>query len=60
MTVQDVDFEATMAAKLAIAKKICHLEKDELLNSSPFLNSFLILKYIYIIFSYLGCLHFCV
>ncbi|KAH0468674.1 hypothetical protein IEQ34_001906 [Dendrobium chrysotoxum] len=35
---KDVDYEATMAAKLAIAKKIFNLEKDEILNSSPFLK----------------------
>lgn len=35
---KDVDYEATMAAKLAIAKKIFNLEKDEILNSSPFMK----------------------
>ncbi|PKU64882.1 4-alpha-glucanotransferase DPE2 [Dendrobium catenatum] len=35
---KDVDYEATLAAKLAIAKKIFNLEKDEILNSSSFLK----------------------
>ncbi|XP_020590132.1 4-alpha-glucanotransferase DPE2 isoform X2 [Phalaenopsis equestris] len=35
---KDVDYEATMTAKLAIAKKIFNLEKDEILGSKPFLK----------------------
>ena len=33
---QDVDYEAAMATKLSIAKKIFVLEKDSILNSSSF------------------------
>lgn len=35
-----VDYEATMAAKLSIAKKIFNLEKNKILNSSSFLKFF--------------------
>ncbi|KAK8919301.1 4-alpha-glucanotransferase DPE2 [Platanthera zijinensis] len=35
---KDVDYEATMAAKLAIAKKIFIMEKDQILNSSLFIK----------------------
>ncbi|PKA61776.1 4-alpha-glucanotransferase DPE2 [Apostasia shenzhenica] len=35
---KDVDYEATMTAKLAIAKKMFILEKDKILNSLPFLK----------------------
>ncbi|GMH29429.1 hypothetical protein Nepgr_031272 [Nepenthes gracilis] len=38
---KDVDYEATMAAKLSIAKKIFNLEKDLILESSSFQNFFL-------------------
>ncbi|XP_078442924.1 disproportionating enzyme 2 [Wolffia australiana] len=37
---QSVDYEATLAAKLSIAKKIFHLEKDMILSSSSFLDFF--------------------
>ncbi|KAJ0978933.1 hypothetical protein J5N97_014407 [Dioscorea zingiberensis] len=37
---KDVDYEATMAAKLSIAKKIFKLEKDKILNSSSFIKFF--------------------
>lgn len=37
---QDVDYEASMAAKLSIAKKIFDLEKDKILNSSSFQQFF--------------------
>lgn len=37
---QDVDYEATMSAKLSIAKKIFSMEKDKILNSSSFLKFF--------------------
>lgn len=37
---QDVDYEASMAAKLSIAKKIFDLEKDKILNSSSFKQFF--------------------
>ncbi|CAK9178924.1 unnamed protein product [Ilex paraguariensis] len=37
---QDVDYEATMAAKLSIAYKIFALEKDLILNLSSFLEFF--------------------
>lgn len=37
---KDVDYEATMAAKLSIARKIFNLEKDKILNSSSFLTFF--------------------
>lgn len=33
---QHVDYEATLAKKLSIAKKIFDLEKDVILNSSSF------------------------
>lgn len=33
---QDVDYEATMAAKLSLARKIFALERDSILNSSSF------------------------
>ena len=33
---QDVDYEATMAAKLSLARKIFAREKDSILNSSSF------------------------
>ena len=35
---QNVDYEATMATKLSIAKKIFDLEKDLILNSTTFKN----------------------
>ncbi|KAK3030340.1 hypothetical protein RJ639_038973 [Escallonia herrerae] len=38
---KDVDYEATMATKLSIAKKIFLLEKDLILNSSSFQTFFL-------------------
>lgn len=38
---QDVDYEATMAAKLSIAKKVFAQEKDLILNSSSFQQYFL-------------------
>ncbi|KAK3010333.1 hypothetical protein RJ639_013026 [Escallonia herrerae] len=38
---KDVDYEATMATKLSIAKKIFLLEKDLILNSSSFHTFFL-------------------
>jgi 4-alpha-glucanotransferase len=34
--VQDVDYEATLATKLSIAKKVFEQEKDLILNSSSF------------------------
>ncbi|XP_039128706.1 LOW QUALITY PROTEIN: 4-alpha-glucanotransferase DPE2-like [Dioscorea cayenensis subsp. rotundata] len=37
---KDVDYEATMAAKLSIAKKIFNQEKDKILDSSSFLQFF--------------------
>lgn len=37
---QQVDYEATMAKKLSIAKKIFDLEKDIILNSSTFQSFF--------------------
>ncbi|KAI8562554.1 hypothetical protein RHMOL_Rhmol03G0044400 [Rhododendron molle] len=37
---KDVDYEATMATKLSIAKKIFVLEKDTILNSDSFNNFF--------------------
>lgn len=37
---KNVDYEATMAAKLSIAKKIFNSEKDNILNSSAFLKFF--------------------
>lgn len=39
-SLQDVDYEATMATKLSIAKKIFTLEKDLILNSSSFQEFF--------------------
>ncbi|KAF8403572.1 hypothetical protein HHK36_011676 [Tetracentron sinense] len=39
-SVQVVDYEATMATKLSIAKKIFSLEKDSVLTSSSFQNFF--------------------
>lgn len=36
MLKQDVDYEASLATKLTIAKKIFNLEKDKVLNSAPF------------------------
>lgn len=38
--IQDVDYEASMATKLSIAKKIFNLEKDKILTSSSFLKFF--------------------
>lgn len=35
-SMQDVDYEATMAAKLTLAQKIFAREKDSILNSSSF------------------------
>lgn len=37
---QDVDYEATMAVKLSIAKKIFNLEKEKVLSSSSFQEFF--------------------
>ncbi len=37
---QDVDYEATLKAKLEIAKKMFHLEKDKVLNSPSFKQYF--------------------
>lgn len=37
---QDVDYEATLATKLAIARKVFNQEKDLILNSSAFQNFF--------------------
>lgn len=37
---QSVDYEATMATKLLIAKKIFSLEKEAILGSSSFLKFF--------------------
>ncbi|VFQ91109.1 unnamed protein product [Cuscuta campestris] len=37
---QDVDYEATMATKLSIAKKVFLLEKDRILSSESFQNYF--------------------
>ncbi|XP_031127124.1 4-alpha-glucanotransferase DPE2-like isoform X2 [Ipomoea triloba] len=37
---KDLDYDATMATKLAIAKKIFVLEKDRIFNSSSFQNYF--------------------
>lgn len=34
--IQDVDYEATMAAKLSLARKIFAREKDSILSSSSF------------------------
>lgn len=33
---QEVDYDGTMATKLAIAKKVFYLEKDEVLSSDAF------------------------
>ncbi|KAG1371187.1 4-alpha-glucanotransferase DPE2 [Cocos nucifera] len=38
--IQNVDYEATMAAKLSIAKKVFNLEKDKILDSSSFKKFF--------------------
>ncbi|KAJ4706736.1 4-alpha-glucanotransferase DPE2 [Melia azedarach] len=38
--IKDVDYEATLATKLAIAKKLFNLEKDLILNSSAFQKFF--------------------
>jgi len=40
LSVQDVDYEATMATKLSIAKKVFAQEKDLILNSSSFQEFF--------------------
>jgi len=40
VSLQDVDYEATMATKLSIAKKIFAQEKDLILNSSSFQEFF--------------------
>ena len=40
LNLKDVDYEATMATKLAIAKNIFYLEKDEVLNSDAFQKFF--------------------
>lgn len=37
---QDVDYEATLATKLAIARKVFNQEKDLILNSSAFQKFF--------------------
>ena len=37
---QDVDYEATMAVKLSIARKIFNLEKEKVLSSSSFQKFF--------------------
>jgi hypothetical protein len=37
---QDVDYEATLKAKLEIAKKMFHLEKDKVLNLPSFKQYF--------------------
>lgn len=37
---QDVDYEATMAVKLSIAKRIFNLEKEKVLSSSSFQKFF--------------------
>lgn len=39
-SIQDVDYEATMATKLSIAKKVFTQEKDLILNSSSFQEFF--------------------
>jgi len=41
VSLQDVDYEATMATKLSIAKKVFAEEKDLILNSSSFQEFFL-------------------
>ncbi|KAH9675167.1 4-alpha-glucanotransferase DPE2 [Citrus sinensis] len=38
--IKDVDYEATLATKLAIARKVFNQEKDLILNSSAFQNFF--------------------
>ncbi|XP_074306803.1 4-alpha-glucanotransferase DPE2 [Silene latifolia] len=40
LDLKDVDYEATMATKLALAKKIFSLEKDQILKSESFLKYF--------------------
>lgn len=40
LSLQDVDYEATMATKLSIAKKIFTREKDLILSSEPFQKFF--------------------
>ncbi|XP_057549848.1 4-alpha-glucanotransferase DPE2 [Amaranthus tricolor] len=40
LDLKDVDYEATMATKLSIAKKIFSLEKDQILKSSSFQKFF--------------------
>lgn len=40
ISMQDVDYEATMATKLSIAKKIFTQEKDLILNSKPYQKFF--------------------
>ena len=40
MPLQDVDYEATMATKLSVAKKIFNREKDLLQNSGSFQEFF--------------------
>jgi 4-alpha-glucanotransferase len=39
-SLQDVDYEATTATKLSIAKKVFNREKDLILNSSSFQEFF--------------------
>lgn len=40
LNLKDVDYDGTMAAKLAIAKKVFYLEKDEVLSSDVFQKFF--------------------
>ncbi|KAI5074640.1 hypothetical protein GOP47_0010601 [Adiantum capillus-veneris] len=40
LDLKDVDYDATMAIKLSIAKKVFKLEKDEVLNSSDYRRFF--------------------
>lgn len=40
LLLQDVDYDATMAAKLSIAKKIYAKEKETILGSAEFQNYF--------------------
>eukprot|EP01018_Ginkgo_biloba_P034974 Gb_33253 [translate_table: standard] len=40
LNLKDVDYDATMATKLSIAKKIFYLQKDEVLSSSAFQKFF--------------------
>lgn len=40
LSLQDVDYEATMATKLSIAKKVFSQEKDLILNSKSFQKFF--------------------